>query len=96
MVGAACEAVIDELLSVNALFRLRQAQGVLRLGQRHGDHRLEAACRRALQAGDPSYRTVKGVLVAGTENDGLQVALPGITSGLLHGPAAFGDEETAQ
>jgi transposase len=96
MVGAACEAVIDELLSVNALFRLRQAQGVLRLGQRHGDHRLEAACRRALQAGDPSYRTVKGVLVAGTENDGLQAALPGITSGLLHGPAAFGDEETAQ
>jgi hypothetical protein len=95
MVGPACQAVIDELLSVNALFRLRQAQGVLRLGQRHGDHRLEAACRRALQAGDPSYRTVKGVLAAGTEHDGVQTALPGITSGFLHGPAAFADQETA-
>ena len=44
MVGPACAALVGELLSVNALFRLRQAQGVLRLGQRHGDARLEAAC----------------------------------------------------
>ena len=65
MVGPACAALVGELLSVNALFRLRQAQGVLRLGQRHGDGRLEAACARALEAGDPSYRTVKGILAAG-------------------------------
>ena len=39
-----------ELLAVNALFQLRQAQGVLRLRQRHGDGRLEAACARALEA----------------------------------------------
>ena len=63
----ACGALVDELLSVNALFRLRQAQGVLRLGQRYGDDRLEAACRRAIEAGDPSYKTVKGILAAGTE-----------------------------
>src|SRR6266567_1309384 len=50
LVGPACDALVGELLAVDALFRLRQAQGVLRLGQRHGDARLEAACRRALQA----------------------------------------------
>jgi hypothetical protein len=73
-----------------ALFRLRQAQGVLRLGQRYSDQRLEAACRRAIEAGDPSYRTVKGILAAGTETETYQAALPGIDApAWLHGPAAF-------
>lgn len=91
MVGPACAALVGELLSVNALFRLRQAQGVLRLGQRHGDARLEAACRRAIGAGDPSYRTVKGILAAGTEHDGFQPPLPGIdVPAWLRGPGAFG------
>ena len=67
LVGEACETLIGDLLAVNALFRLRQAQGVLRFGQKYGDDRLEAACRRAIDAGDPSYKTVKGILAAGTE-----------------------------
>ena len=86
MVGPACATLVGELLAVNALFRLRQAQGVLRLGQRHGDGRLEAACARALEAGDPSYRTVKGILAAGTEHNGVQLPLPGVT--VLPGCAA--------
>ena len=32
-------------------------------------HRLEAACAKAIAAGDPSYRTIKGILAAGTETD---------------------------
>lgn len=66
-VGPACEAVIGELLAENALFRLRAAQGVLGLADRHDPGRLEAACAKATAAGDPSYRTVKGILTAGTE-----------------------------
>jgi transposase len=94
IVGPACDALVGELLAVNALFRLRQAQGVLRLGQRHGDGRLEAACRRALSVGDPSYRTVKGILAAGTETAPLQPTLPGIDApAWLHGPAAFGEDQ---
>ena len=94
MVGPACATLVGELLAVNALFRLRQAQGVLRLGQRHGDARLEAACARALEAGDPSYRTVKGILAAGTEHDGVQLPLPGVTvPAWLRGPDAFGGEQ---
>src|SRR6266536_3148009 len=94
LVGPACDALVAELLSVNALFRLRQAQGVLRLGQRHGDARLAAACGRALQAGDPSYRTVKGILAAGAEHEGFQPPLPGIdVPAWLRGPAAFGGEQ---
>jgi len=94
LVGPACDALVGELLAVNALFRLRQAQGVLRLGQRHGDARLEAACARALEAGDPSYRTVKGVLAAGTEHDTIQLPLPGVAvPAWLRGPGAFAGEQ---
>jgi transposase len=94
LVGPACDALVSELLAVDALFRLRQAQGVLRLGQRHGDARLEAACRRALQAGDPSYKTVKGILAAGTEHEGFQLPLPGVdVPAWLRGPGAFGGEQ---
>jgi hypothetical protein len=67
-VGPACEAVIGELLAENALFRLRAAQGVLGLGDKHDPGRLEAACAKATTAGDPSYRTIKGILAAGTES----------------------------
>lgn len=66
-IGPAATAVIGELLAENALFRLRAAQGVLGLADRHDPARLEAACAKATAAGDPSYRTIKGILAAGTE-----------------------------
>lgn len=92
MVGPGCDALVGELLAVNALFRLRQAQGVLRLGQRHGEVRLEAACQRALEVGDPSYPTVKGILAAGTEASPQQPPLPGVDApAWLRGPGAFGE-----
>ncbi len=36
--------------------------GILRLGKTCGDERVEAACKRALAIGSPSYRTVKSIL----------------------------------
>ena len=86
-VGPACTGVIDELLAENALFRLRAAQGVLGLGDKHTPGRLEAACAKATTAGDPSYRTIKGILAAGTETT--QTARPTGDAGApahLHGP----------
>lgn len=68
-IGPACERVIAGLLEVNALFRLRAAQGVLGLAGKHGQARLEAACAAAITAGDPSYRTIKGILAIGAETD---------------------------
>lgn len=97
-IGPATDTLVGELLALNALYRLRQAQGVLRLGERVGDDRLEAACRRALSFGDPSYRTVKGILDAGTENDAVQPVLPGmVVPAWLRGPDAFsGGQEDHQ
>jgi transposase len=42
----------------------RSCLGLLRLGDRHGKERLEAACRRALSAGIHSYKGVKNILDA--------------------------------
>jgi transposase len=88
-IGPACVELIAALLEVNALFRLRAAQGVLGLANRHGvgPGRLEAACAKAIAVGDPSYRTVKGILAAATE---AEPARPpsgdGGAAAHLHGP----------
>ena len=89
--GAATSAVIADLLEVNALFRLRAAQGVLRLTDKYPAARVEAACTRALAAGDPTYRTVKGVLAAGTDRDSAaeRPAGDGGAAAHLRGPAAL-------
>jgi hypothetical protein len=72
------------------LYRLRSAQGVLGLADKHGGHRLDAACAKALAAGDPSYRTIKGILVAGAETDpGAEPAGDGGAAAHLHGPKAL-------
>jgi hypothetical protein len=64
---------------------------VLRLGDRYGPGRLDAACQRALAAGDPSYRTVKGILAAGRDRLPLpaQPATASAVPALLRGPAAL-------
>ncbi len=58
--GPAVAELVEALLAGQALHHLRAAQGVLGLADRHSPERLDRACRKALDAGDPSYRTVKG------------------------------------
>jgi len=73
------------------IYRLRAAQGVIGLADKHDPGRLESACARALAAGDPSYRTVKGILAAGAERDALPAAAcgDGGAAAFLRGPASF-------
>jgi hypothetical protein len=86
-IGPNTVAVIADLLAVNALFRLRAAQGVLGLADKHSGERLEAACGKALAVGDPTYRTVKGILAAGAEADPPPPpAGDGGAAAHLHGP----------
>src|SRR5439155_454435 len=62
-IGAACALFIDALLGDRPLDRLRGAQGVLRLAQRYGAARVDAACARAHAVGEYRYHTVKTILV---------------------------------
>jgi Integrase core domain len=89
-IGPACGQVIAELLADNALYRLRAAQGVIGLADRHDPSRLEAACATAITAGDPSYRTIKGILAAGTETGPPSASAgDGGAAAFLRGPASF-------
>ena len=89
-IGPGCAAVITALLEVGALYRLRSAQGVLGLADKYGAARLEAACGKATAVGDPSYRTIKGILAAGVETDPPPpTAGDGGAAAHLHGPAAL-------
>ncbi len=89
-IGPACRGVIDTLLEVGALFRLRSAQGVLGLADKHTPARLEAACAKATAVGDPSYRTIKGILAAGAETDPPPAPTGDCGAAAhLHGPAAL-------
>ena len=90
LVGPACEAVIAEFMRDNAIHHLRSAQGVLGLRDKYGCERLEAACARALQVGDPAYRTIRGILAAGTEHGDQPTSGAATTAGaLLRGPEQF-------
>lgn len=88
--GPATAAVIAELLDGQALHRLRSAQAILNLAGKYSDARLEAACRKATAAGDPSYRTIRNILAAGLED--VEHDRPTGDAGapaFLHGPAGL-------
>lgn len=61
-IGAPVHDVVLALLNQGALIHLRQAQGILRLEQKHGAERLNTTCEMALSCNDPNYRTIKRIL----------------------------------
>ena len=70
----------------------RSCLGIFRLGRRHGEARLEAACARALAAGALSYRSVDSILKGGLERAPLPEPPP-VRATRSHanvrGPAAY-------
>jgi hypothetical protein len=83
--GGAAAEVITGFLADGALHNLRSAQGLIRLADKYSRDRLQAACRRAIEVGDPGYRTIKGILVAGTENESENKASVPEAPAHLHG-----------
>ena len=81
--------LIAGLLADKALHHLRAAQGIIGLADKYGPDRLDAACRRALEAGDPAYRTVRGILAVGADQQASADpagAASAATPAHLHGP----------
>ena len=61
--GPAVAQVVETLLAQHALHYLRQCQGIIRLADKYGPDRLNAACQVALAFGDPAYHTVRNLLI---------------------------------
>lgn len=61
-IGSFCRALIDCLFSDRVLDNLRAAQGIVRLKDKYGKARVDAACKRALFYDNPRYQTVKTIL----------------------------------
>ena len=68
-IGEHAVAVVAELSEVNAIHRLRAIQSIVGLRTKYPDDRINAACARAIAVGDVGPRTIKGILIAGTEYD---------------------------
>jgi hypothetical protein len=73
-IGPACGQFIALLLADRIVERLRAAQSTLRLAERYGTTRLEAACQRALAHDSLFYRTVKTILAGGHDQEPLTTA----------------------
>ena len=82
MIGPATQAVVQTLLDDPVLDRLPVVGRLLRLRNRFGEQRLEAACVRALVFADPSYKTIKRILAQGLEQAAapMPVVLPAATT----------------
>jgi len=78
-IGAHCLALMQQLLGDRVVDRLRAAQGVIRLADKHGAKALDAACERALAFGCSDYKTVKGILKNGVSglNEAFDFEPPG-------------------
>jgi transposase len=75
-VGPAVLKIVQDLLNDPVLYRVPTAGRLVRLKQRYGDARLEAAAQRALAFDDPSYKTVKRILDQGLDQE--ETPLPGM------------------
>jgi transposase len=62
--GGATAQVIEEILTARAYPQqgFRACLGIMRLGIRYGDDRLEAACLRAMAIGACSYKSIESIL----------------------------------
>ncbi|MGF6978233.1 transposase [Paraburkholderia sp. JPY465] len=84
-IGPACHALVLAMFNDKVLVNLRGAQGVVRLREKVGDQRLEAACERALVFASPRYRTVKTILDKGLDSQPTAAPAPTSADTYLNG-----------
>ena len=68
-VGPQTNSIIGQMLSseIHPQQTYRKCLGVLRLGGRYGEQRLEAACNRALHFGVSNYKGIESMLKSGCD-----------------------------
>jgi transposase len=86
-VGPNCAEFMRRLLGDKVVDRLAGAHGVVRLGERYGPARLEAACHRALAYENVAHRTLKTILEKGLDQAPLEEEAGGqLSFGFIEAP----------
>jgi len=93
-IGPACYALVHAMFGDTVLIRLRSVQGILRLKQKYGAVRLEAACSRANHYGTPSYKVVKTILEKGLDQQTLLLAFDALAATYTEGGRFCRDTQT--
>ena len=68
-IGPETKELIRRILSQHAMRNLRKAQAILRLAEKYGHERMEAASRRALSFENFQYRPIKRILEEGLDEE---------------------------
>ena len=92
--GPSTAAVVERIMAARAHPEqgFRSCMGIMRLGDRYGEKRLRAACRRAIALGSYSYKSVHSILKSGLDGKPLPPRtpeLPNIDHSNLRGPNYF-------
>ena len=94
--GPSIAGLIERVMStrVHAQHGFRSCLGIVRLGQRYGNVRLEAACQYALAIEGSSYRSVRSILEEGLDRqmDTAEPARLPLVHANLRGPSYYGGE----
>ena len=90
--GPSTAALIGRILAarVHPQQGFRSCLGVMRLGERYGEKRLEAACRRALALGACAYKNVESILKNGLDGKPLPPEAPELPR-IDHGNVRYAD-----
>ncbi len=73
--GLAIQQTVAQILADPVLDRIHHAGRLLRLSEKYGCQRLNDACQRALDFGDPAYKTVKGILKQNLDQAGQPILI---------------------
>jgi transposase len=97
-IGPETEEFIRRILSQHAMRNLRKAQAILRLAEKYGHERMEAACRRALSFENFQYRSLKRILEEGLDEEQqasclYEVPLSPLGLRFLRDPTYFASQE---
>ena len=71
LIGPLTHQFLNQVLEKPGLVNQRRAQAILRLAEKYGGQRLEAACRRAISFENYTYRSLKGILAQGLDGQPL-------------------------
>jgi len=97
--GPSVGGLIERVMSTRAHPQqgFRSCLGIMRLSQRYGAERLEAACQRALQVDAVSYRSVRSILQMGLDRQEVPAGEPSAALPQVHenlrGSSYYGGEE---